>query len=234
MFAIMRPDAFCTFLRFIPSAPSQLSILDQAGDIQTIFNLLSLPPWYCIIIHHVHHHLHIITTVSAKIVAWGNSQWLRVCGEFSEDLACLSSLTGSLPDALYHHPFIARPVALQKLWYIMMHGYNLLNFLSLIEEEHQQSCGAFTAFGYFSENSWTVFEARDTEGCASCLNERPDVTKSSSWMKWGLPLLENVKVKIFFFLRMKKSKYSSRRKWKSLPLLENEVSLFIRMKSNDL
>ena len=67
-------------------------------------------------------------SVSAKIVAWGNSQWLRVCGEFSEDLACLSWLTGSLPDALYHHPFIVGPVALQKLWYIM-HGYNLLIFL---------------------------------------------------------------------------------------------------------
>ena len=53
-------------------------------------------------------------------------------------------------------------------------------------------------------------------------------------VKWSLPLLENVKVKIFFFLRMKKSKYSSRRKWKSLPLLENEVFLFMRMKSNDL
>ena len=69
-------------------------------------------------------------SVAAKIVAWGNSQWLRVCGEFSEDLACLSWLTGSLPDALYHHPFIAGPVALQKLWYIM-HGYNLLIFFKV-------------------------------------------------------------------------------------------------------
>ena len=90
------------------------------------------------------------SSVSAKIVAWGNSQWLRVCGEFSEDLACLSWLTGSLPDALYHHPFIAGPVALQKLWYIM-HGDNLLIFLSLIEEEHQHSCGVFAAFDFFRE-----------------------------------------------------------------------------------
>ena len=124
MFAIMRPDAFCTFLRFIPSAPSQVSILDQT--ILRIFNRCP-PSTVSSSITFI-----IISTsspsVAAKIVAWGNSQWLRVCGEFSEDLACLSSLTGSLPDALYHHPFIAGPVALQKLWYIM-HGDNLLIFL---------------------------------------------------------------------------------------------------------
>ena len=160
MFAIMPPDAFCTFLRFIPSAPSQVSILDQT--ILRVFNRCPPATASSSIT------FKIISTsspsVAVKIVAWGNSQWLRVCGEFSEDLACLTWLTGSLPDALYHHPFIAGPVALQKLWYIM-HGYNLLNCLCLIEEEHQQSCGAFTAFDYFSENSWPVFEARETQVC---------------------------------------------------------------------